>query len=680
MKKTSKHPIIIFAGLITLSQQGHSSEQCLRALQETKNVSSPTSLSAWATNPGEAPSGLSPLTKMSPTATNGEVGGQPQGGSGSNGSPGKGIYDKVGSQWNQFYEWTREARKGAKQAGDDTMRAAKEFRTQAAKKAFALKAKIGLLPLKTVEEYITSFLLSMSKVSPDKLIEGGITADEIADLAELSTLPQEQKILEHLKLLVDQNKLRPTLEMALEKALVKSDKIPALAPLKSVSPEKKEFILSSINNGITAILMMRGMHKDYSGIRYQEWTALSKKMIERLNQAPAGLDNLLHFAETKWGEVNEIELLADGPAAFKKRDKLLALATESIEIMSWSIYDDVTGAKLVSDLVAIKSKNPSMKIRIMVDGQVAQNPGHGGRVKELEDAGIEVIRWFEPNAPYMGQHRKMMIVDGKHVIAGGMNFGDVYSHLNPDPSVARWRDTDVYFNGDATMDARALFASIWNSQIDKGLARHEKIEINAPESHDKATQSSGSRRIAIIDHQPSTELTEGSTIMMTILKGIREAQQTINIENAYVVMFPALRAELMAAQKRGVSVSLLTNSPESVDEPIVSVPILRTALQFVKDGLNVFLRKGSTLHSKFMVIDGRYTMVMSYNLHPRSERVEGEMALLFDDVVFAQTAVNQFNQDTSGSLAFNLTDNSQQFQLPQDLSVIAVLRLFFDLL
>lgn len=48
-------------------------------------------------------------------------------------------------------------------------------------------------------------------------------------------------------------------------------------------------------------------------------------------------------------------------------------------------------------------------------------------------------------------------------------------------------------------------------------------------------------------------------------------------------------------------------------------------------GTEVYLKQGHTLHSKLAIFDDQHTMVMSYNLHPRSGRIEEEMALLTKD-------------------------------------------------
>lgn len=167
--------------------------------------------------------------------------------------------------------------------------------------------------------------------------------------------------------------------------------------------------------------------------------------------------------------------------------------------------------------------------------------------------------------------------------------------------------------------------------------------------------------------------------MMTLLKGIREAQSTIEIENAYIVLFPALKTELQSAIQRGVKVRVLTNSHISVDEPIIAIPILRSAYDLAQMGAEVYLKKGHTLHSKLAIFDDQHTMVMSYNLHPRSERIEEEMALLIKDRKINADMKRIFEADISSEKAIKI-NRAEEIQIPENVIALPILRIFFDAL
>ncbi len=128
-------------------------------------------------------------------------------------------------------------------------------------------------------------------------------------------------------------------------------------------------------------------------------------------------------------------------------------------------------------------------------------------------------------------------------------------------------------------------------------------------------------RVALVDHRPGRD----EHVLVSTLRAVEAARMSIDIETAYYIRLPSLDAALRRAMKRGVRVRLLTNSAESVDETFLSYAVLVSAKELADAGAEVHLRRGTTLHSKFLVIDGVFSSIGSYNLHPRSYRLEGEV-------------------------------------------------------
>lgn len=502
-----------------------------------------------------------------------------------------------------------------------------------------------------------------------------IAANNIQDLSQKDTTKEEKELLKGLALLVDQGKLGIAIDQLIEQ--VKKEDNDIAKQIQALPPAQLAYAKGMLTASVEATLRVRGLTKDSKGNEYLEWSALSDKMVARItadqldkNKGP----NILSLSESLWVGTRSVQILVDGPASFAKRETVMTKAADSINILTWSIYDDMTGAQSVDLLLARKKQNPKLKIRVIVDGQVAATPGHGDQVKRLEDNGVEVIRWFSTAKPFAGQHRKMIIVDNKEMIAGGLNMGDVYSHKNPDTSIARWRDTDIYVEGSGAAEGNRLFAQIWNEQVTSRKLNYAQIKATPVRS------TPGEKvQMSVINHDP-LKSTQGSTVMMTILKTIRTAKTQIDIENAYIILFPALKNELKKAiQERGVKVRVFTNSGESVDEPIVSIPILRSVAEFADMGAEVYVKRGATLHSKLVVVDGKFSMIMSYNLHPRSERLEGEMAILVKDTIFAENLHKVFTKDTTPDKAYRIRSSSE-VQMPSSPVSVPTLRLFFDML
>lgn len=459
-------------------------------------------------------------------------------------------------------------------------------------------------------------------------------------------------------------------------------------PLEGVPEEKKQGLILQLSGMIDAELQAHGMTPQTAGVVYKDWAKLSQEHLALIHDsqvAPAGpgspsaLKNPTFVAEleqlmgAKFSNNNEVVPLIDGPASFAARKKLIEGASESIHMLSWAFYDDETGWDTAKMLAAKAEGNPPVDVKIMVDGQVADRPGHNATLDYMQAHGVQIVRWRDAEHPYNGQHRKSMVVDGEVSISGGMNVGNDYSHMGP-ADAPKWRDTDLQMRGAGAADGEALFAQLWNQQVSQHQLSLPTVDDSVvAAAREKAKQTTGSAQAAVVNHVPGSE--GDAHILLATLKAIEGATERIDIENAYFISTPALNQALLDALDRGVQVRILTNSAESVDEPIVTVPILQSLPGLAEKGAEIYLKTGDTLHSKFLVADGEYASVGSYNLHPRSHRYEGEMTVNVLDEGFAQKMDTAFETDISVATA--LVD-PQSLEIPRNLLSTLAGRYFFD--
>lgn len=313
---------------------------------------------------------------------------------------------------------------------------------------------------------------------------------------------------------------------------------------------------------------------------------------------------------------NLARFLIDGPESFRVKDDLIRSARKSLLVSSWAFYDDTTGYEAAQMLIA--RKHAGVDVKVIVDNVMTYS--HGPKViKMMRDAGVQVLRHTDQERSGDVWHVKVMIADDKYAVAGGMNFGDVYSHKS---GSLLWRDTDVLFSGPAVIEAKRVLADVWNAQVAARGLPFGRIDMAASSDH---IFENGSARIAVVLQNPPMS----SPILVSIVKAMYAATSRINIENAYFVAIPAVSRAVLDARARGVEVNLLTNSKESIDsegKPIVDV-MTKCLAQLARAGINVYLKQGAeqTLHSKFMTVDGEFANIGSYNLHPRSERIDTEV-------------------------------------------------------
>jgi len=374
---------------------------------------------------------------------------------------------------------------------------------------------------------------------------------------------------------------------------------------------------------------------------------------------------------------NIVRPLIDGPDSISYVKRLIRSAKYEINIMSWAIKDDETGRELLADLIEAKKQRPNLIIRIIVDGQVAERPGYGSEVlKQMQANGMQVVlyRNKDPLTQYFGQHRKIVVIDGGVAgRTGGTNFGNNYSHKGNIADKDKWRDTDVAVLGPVASDLRNSFMKVFNEQVRQHGLNYPFMVFAAPQD----PYDSGKDISLLIDHDPKSLKPDSvDPIYLAHLAAIRQAQTEIIISNAYVILIPGLREELQKAIQRGVKVVVLSNSAESIDEPVITIPTLKSMIELRDIGAEVYLRKGSTLHAKVMIVDQALTFVMSYNLHPRSVRLEGEVALLVWSQDLAAEMFKQFEIDISPA---NATRMAGDFTVPKTGSILnQLMKLLFN--
>jgi cardiolipin synthase len=155
-------------------------------------------------------------------------------------------------------------------------------------------------------------------------------------------------------------------------------------------------------------------------------------------------------------------------------------------------------------------------------------------------------------------------------------------------------------------------------------------------------------------------------IQQAYLKLLGTAKREVLIANAYFVPTPSIRLAIAEAARRCVRVVVLTNGKETSDTPGMSLLgrgyyaelLAVNASSQVKAcpnkdaGIEVWEWIGKAqadaqqtqglLHAKFAVVDREVALVGSYNLDPRSERLNSESAIVFENAALADQLARTF--------------------------------------
>ncbi len=216
----------------------------------------------------------------------------------------------------------------------------------------------------------------------------------------------------------------------------------------------------------------------------------SKAIMERLKRSVDPTDILeRHNAvvesvtESPLTKGNKVTLLVDGQAAYAAMFKAIQNAKDHINLETFIIEDDETGRKF-ADLL-LQKQAEGVQVNLIFDS-IGSFSTPAPFFQRLRDGGIQVVE-FNPLNPFKAHgkwllahpdHRKILIIDGKVAITGGINISKVYSSTpfrrdKDEKAPLPWRDTDVQIEGPAVAEFQKLFLDTWQKQKGPELSETE---------------------------------------------------------------------------------------------------------------------------------------------------------------------------------------------------------------
>ncbi|MBS1241223.1 MAG: phospholipase, partial [Gemmatimonadetes bacterium] len=274
----------------------------------------------------------------------------------------------------------------------------------------------------------------------------------------------------------------------------------------------------------------------------------------------------------------------------------------------------------------------------------------------LRQAGVEVRLFGPPDLWNLRRnltrnHRKLVVVDGEWAVTGGWCIGDEWAG---DPARDRqpWRDTGVVLDGPAAAVLDQAFGLVWG-RIGTPLPPDELV-AEVPER--------GDAEVRVLAGEPGGA--RASSMLELLLAAV---QERVWITDAYLVAPRGLFRSLLDAARQGVDVRLLV--PGTSDLPHIR-NLTRTGYRdLLESGVRIFEWRGSMLHAKSVVADGRWVRIGSTNLNLSSLIANYELDILIENEAFAQQMEAQFRRDLDHSVEVRysrrpLFRDSIAFQVP----------------
>ncbi len=304
---------------------------------------------------------------------------------------------------------------------------------------------------------------------------------------------------------------------------------------------------------------------------------------------------------------NGFELCENGVVAYRRLMELIQNARHFIFITTYIFGKDRVTEAILEHLVT-KAKE-GVQVKILMDAIGSKwldlNPSF---LRPLQEAGGE-YRFFmsvfrDPlnSKLNLRNHRKMIVVDGTHVLSGGMNIAEAY--LSPANHPHLWADLSFVATGKAAYHYLEIFRSDWESQSD------ELLSFPVPEY---AIHRPGNCRMQVVPSGPDIPT---DALYEAILQAIALARRRIWIVTPYFIPDASLLEALTIARHRGVEVAIVV--PDTSDHPLVDMSRIGFLRDLSKEGVSIHLYKSGMLHAKAILIDEAVGVLGSANFDLRS--------------------------------------------------------------
>lgn len=299
-------------------------------------------------------------------------------------------------------------------------------------------------------------------------------------------------------------------------------------------------------------------------------------------------------------------------------------------------------------------------VKILVDAYWNRMPG--AVQAHLMSAGVEIREYhpFRMDRPYwvtQRMHDKLLVVDSATMFAGGRNVENPYFGEGEEVDRRDYVDCDVAVSGRLAVEARDHFLALWDSREVRKVRRP-----TFPEDMARAgVRLDGARAwlaASLPAWRPEAEAARTTPVDVATLRFLHDpigrkgldpgmerdvhaliagARESVVIETPYLVLSRAMRRAVRGALRRGVAVRILTNSLGSTDNLWPQAAYAGEKRRIVSWGVELWEYAGpECIHSKTVVIDGATAIVGSFNLHPRSEHLDTEVAVVAESPELAR--------------------------------------------
>ena len=338
---------------------------------------------------------------------------------------------------------------------------------------------------------------------------------------------------------------------------------------------------------------------------------------------------------------NHIELLVDGDATFDAIFAAIDSAHDYILVQFFIVHDDALGMKFRDRLIV--RAQAGVKICFLYD-EVGCHGLSRKWLRVLRESGVRVEGFkttrgrgnrFQLN---FRNHRKLIIVDGREALTGGLNVGDEY--LGRSKRFGPWRDTDVRVRGPAVQAAQLAFVEDWYWATDE-----------VPQLSWTPNASDANQRVLVLATGPADE---SESCSLEFIRAVNSARNRLWISSPYFVPDSTVLTALQLAALRGVEVRVLL--PCKTDHLLPMLSGFSYYESLASAGIELWRYQPGFLHQKALLVDDQLAAIGSINVDYRSFHLNFELVVMVADKEFAGQVEAMMKEDFARSHRVDLAE------------------------
>lgn len=325
---------------------------------------------------------------------------------------------------------------------------------------------------------------------------------------------------------------------------------------------------------------------------------------------------------------NSLELMDDASAVLARLAEDIDRAANHCHLLYY-IWQPSGGGAMIGEAL-IRAAARGVACRVLVDAVGSKAFLRSALRERMDAAGVRIVEALPVNPLRMlfaridlRNHRKIAVIDGLTAYCGSQNLTDESFCATRNRKVGPWLDTTTRVTGHAVHPLQAIFLQDWVADSEEALPDLGRF---FPPPRPEAGPS-------IVHVVPSGPGPQPGTIHQALLAMLHGAREEILMTTPYFVPDEPMKAALVNAALRGVSVTLVL--PDLLDARVVAAASRAHYEDLLEVGIVIMHHDGGLLHAKTATVDRRLALITSANLDMRSFWLNFEVSMFVYDRDFA---------------------------------------------